>query len=66
MNGVHGKEDHHDRYWIDICRAVRRPLNRRFDGSAGHGDGDAGGKVIPERGSCEHTAGSVLIQLQVS
>ena len=63
MKGVHGKEDHHDRCWIDICRALRRALNLRYDGSAGRGDGDAGGKVIPERGSCEQAAGSVLMHL---
>ena len=44
MNGVHGKEDHHDRCWIDICRALRRALNAGLTGVLVVGTGMLAGK----------------------
>ena len=64
MTSVRGKEDHHDRFRVDQCRAVRGNLDPWFGWSVSDGNGEAGGEVIPERGSCERTS-SATIKLHV-
>lgn len=49
MKDLQGKEAHYGCCRINQCRAVRGTLDRWFGRSAGHGDGDACGKVNPDR-----------------